>query len=188
MYKYAGRKKIGRKASHRRALVKNQMRSLFTFGKVKTTTPKAKILKANADSIVMKLSKADMTKVRSEFAGVIEDKVALEKIVKYLSADPSVKVMKVGFRSGDNAELSQVELPSFMTEKKKEVKKESKKASTKSSEKKKTEEVKDESEMKEIEKKERENFEAANEKKKGFARNISSRFTSKERSRTRSGL
>jgi len=52
MYKGVKKSKLGRKASNRKALMQNQLRSLFESGHVTTTSPKAKVLKSNAQSLI----------------------------------------------------------------------------------------------------------------------------------------
>ena len=54
MYKQKRIRKLGKKTSHRDALIKNLLRGLFEYGKVETTSSKAKALKANAESLIEK--------------------------------------------------------------------------------------------------------------------------------------
>ena len=113
MLKRVGSKKLGRKASHRRALVKNQLKSLFENGKVHTTTPKAKVLKSNAESLISSVTEMDLN-TRRRLQGKLISSDALKNFETYMSAkDKAVKIVKVGFRAGDNAETSRVSLQGF---------------------------------------------------------------------------
>ena len=113
MYKLGGRKKLGKKASHRRAMINNQLKSLLNESKVKTTTPKAKVLKANADSYLAKVAKMDAKTVAKSLAQYVSDENVLKVLTKYISGTPAVKIVRVGFRAGDNAEVSRVYLDGY---------------------------------------------------------------------------
>lgn len=132
MYKLAGRKQLGRKASHRRALVTNQLRSLFQNGHVSTTSSKALVLKANADSLLTKITSSKNELILTRDLALIFDNSKISKIaVDYANqSDTGVRIVKVGFRAGDNAEISKVTLMNFVKQDKK------KKAVAKKSEKK----------------------------------------------------
>ncbi|MCA9375082.1 hypothetical protein KC622_01990, partial [Candidatus Dojkabacteria bacterium] len=127
MQKLLGRKKLGRKASHRRALVMNQLRSLFQHGELKTTSQKAKVLKANAESVISKArdSKNDLVTYRSMMNIFGGDGIAKAVIAYSKKSAASVQIRKVGFRDGDNAEVSRVSLMSFEKASKKKSKKSS---------------------------------------------------------------
>lgn len=134
MFKRTGKKKLGRTHTHRRALVKNQMRSLFATGTLVTTTPKAKVLKANAESLISKVQNgSDQLATVRYLNSVFSDTRVIKAVQEYAASnDVSVSIVKVGFRSGDNAETSKVEVNAYTGIKKQAVKK-SKKSATKKS-------------------------------------------------------
>lgn len=142
MYKRNKIKKLGRTRTHREALTKNQLRALFTTGYVKTTTVKAKSLKMNADKMIGRIRKAgnELVLIR-ELTSVLGTRNIVESAVKYAKAGKAAtKIMKVGFRSGDNAQISKIELVGYepvkktVTSKKRKAK-EAKKTQTKTVEK-----------------------------------------------------
>ncbi|MCB9789394.1 hypothetical protein H6763_02710 [Candidatus Nomurabacteria bacterium] len=187
MYKLAGRRKLGRKVSHRRSLIKNQVRSILTYGKVTTTTPKAKVLKANVESYLNDLnSKAE--KVRKyELLTLLGDDSSANKMVEYLKSSPKVKIVKVGFRDGDNAEVSRVSLQGFSSKVKKDIKTQKsvvQKTPLKQDTKDKKPPVQDEDAVELREAKE----ERESDKAKSLAKNLKNRFVGKERARSRSGI
>ncbi len=138
MYKRNKVKKLGRTRSHREALISNQLKTLFEYGYVKTTTPKAKVLKTRADRLISKYS--DSLSFRREIGEILGSKKLVDLYIKYAKKESKgVKILKVGFRPGDMSEVSRVELLNFKEKKiakqesvekkeKKEKKKESNKA------------------------------------------------------------
>ena len=108
-------KKLGRKSSNRKSLIKSQLITLFTNGKLETTSVKAKVMKANAQSIIesVKNSTDALALYRSLFSTFCSTTV-VSKTQKYVAeATAGVKIVKVGFRKGDNAELSELTLIDF---------------------------------------------------------------------------
>jgi large subunit ribosomal protein L17 len=120
MYKLGGKKKLGRKASHRKALITNQIRSLYEKGYVETTTPKAKVLKANANSLIHKVNNStDALTLKRDLITLMGSEALVEKVMKYSkNKEVGVVILKTGFRSGDNAEVSRIELINYQTKKK----------------------------------------------------------------------
>jgi large subunit ribosomal protein L17 len=115
MYKRVKIKKLGRTRSHRDALRKNQLRSLFTMGYLTTTDVKAKVLKMNADRLVGKIRRAknDLVLTR-ELTTDLGVRTLVEAAVKYAKSGGAVtRIMKVGFRDGDNALVSKIELVGY---------------------------------------------------------------------------
>lgn len=122
MYKRNGIKKLGRTKSHRDALIKNQIRSLLKAGSLKTTTPKAKVLRQKVSKFINKAVRISENKVIfnrtvEEYIGKGVEKTNLQKVLD--SKDFSVSMVKIGFRDGDNAEVTRVSLPALMKTKKK---------------------------------------------------------------------
>lgn len=182
MLKRVGEKKLGRKSSHRRALIINQVRSLFKSGSVSTTTPKAKVLKANAEKFISKVNTAKDDINLVKYVRTMLGEVDHAKVIKTLKDDKaSVSIMKVGFRAGDNAEVSKVVVNG--------VELKPKRAGRKVSAKSEKTEAKVEVETK----KSKSNAPEASKEDKGLVSKVSkslkSTFTQpKERARTRSGL
>lgn len=119
MYKLTGRKQLGRKASHRKLMVRNQIRSIFQAGHVTTTTPKAKVLKANIESVLVRIKGVgnNLSAMR-ELQLMVGGRESYDRIVDYLAKNAgSVRIVKVGFRPGDNAEKSTVTLVDYLKEK-----------------------------------------------------------------------
>lgn len=173
MYKRINKKKLGRKKSHRESLVRNLLRSLFTSAKVETTTPKAKVLKSKAEDILntVRNSKEEDLSLRRKLQEIFGNTDLAKKVYEICKKDGvKISIAKIGFRAGDNGEVSRVEIKGV--ELKKKVKKETK--------------VKEE----EVEKRE-----AKVDVKKGIEKLTGKKVVkekvanvSKERSRTRSGL
>lgn len=130
MYKGVKKAKLGRKASNRKALMINQIRSLFESGHVVTTSPKAKVLKTNAESMIS-LGKKNkgMLSLRRELAVTLKDEKLVKKFIEYVEKAEAagVRIVKIGFRKGDNGEKSRVELIGMEKKAKKIVKKASEK-------------------------------------------------------------
>lgn len=109
---------LGRKASHRKALLKNMATSLILHKRIRTTLAKAKELRMFVEPLITR-SKDDTTHSRRMVFRKLQSKDA----VTILFRDISVKVMdrpggytrilKTGFRLGDNAEMCIIELVDF---------------------------------------------------------------------------
>ncbi|KKR05667.1 MAG: 50S ribosomal protein L17 [candidate division WS6 bacterium GW2011_GWF2_39_15] len=171
MFKRQSFKKLGRKASHRSALKKNLLRSIFQSGHVTTTTPKAKMLRGEVQSLLNKVVKSEKSlNLFRDLESILGTRKLVDAVIAYTGVSKmGVKVLKVGFRPGDNAEKSKVELVGFKVEKKTVVKKETKKAE----------------ETKEVEQPERKGLKSI----LGTGKSVGKRMTVKrERARTRSGL
>jgi len=108
-------KKLGKKVAHRKSMIKGQLDTLFTYGKIKTTSVKAKVVKVKAMELMTKVAKIEdnVTRVRllkNEFF-IPESR---KNIVKYIMLpEKAVKIVKVGHRSGDNTEVSELTLVNF---------------------------------------------------------------------------
>lgn len=120
MYKRMGIKKLGRKKAHRESLIRNQMRGLFTTGALRTTTPKAKVMKSKAQSLIAQMKKEEITlERRRRLQTMFGNTELVQKAIKYSKkTNTGVSIVKVGFRAGDNAEMSRIELIGFKTKKK----------------------------------------------------------------------
>jgi len=125
--------KLGRTASHRRALLANLASSLIIYKKIKTTTAKAKALRSYIEKIITKARKGDLHSRR-----VVLKYLKNKDIVKELFAEIAPKyletpggytrVTKIGRRRTDAADMALIELIGFESvyKKKKETSKEDK--------------------------------------------------------------
>ncbi|MBI2357149.1 hypothetical protein HYV12_03830 [Candidatus Dojkabacteria bacterium] len=178
MFKRQSFKKLGKTATHRKSMKKNLLRSIFQSGYVTTTTPKAKMLKAEVESFISSIVKAEKgLNLERRLENTLGTRTIVEEAVNYVGSNKGlVKITKVGYRAGDNAQVSKVELVGFKVTKKEVVKKVSKKE-------KKTE-VKD-VETKEVKPVAKKGLRGILTSTKGVNKNVS---VKKERARTRSGL
>ena len=109
--------KLGRTASHRDAMLRNMVTSLFEYGRIKTTISKAKALRPLADRLIglAKAGKADLSALRRA-AAVITKRTVLDKLfseagVRFGDRDSGFTLMaKTGLRPGDAAPMVILEL------------------------------------------------------------------------------
>ena len=136
MYKRVKRKKLGKKKSHRESMINNLLRSLFDNNYVVTTTPKAKVLKSEASSLIEKGKKyKEELSFRRRLEVILGDSQIVKKYKEYITKEKvGVSFVRVGYREGDNAEISRVYLLGMDKKKKKTAK--SKKDETKEEKKK----------------------------------------------------
>jgi large subunit ribosomal protein L17 len=106
---------LNRTSSHRKAMFKNMSVSLFEHELIKTTLPKAKELRRVAEPLIT-LSKVDSVANRRLAFARTRSKEAVGKLFNELGpryeARPGgyIRIMKCGFRPGDNAPMAYVEL------------------------------------------------------------------------------
>lgn len=106
---------FNRTSSHRQAMFKNMAVSLFEHEIIKTTLPKAKELRGVAEPLIT-LAKVDSVANRRLAFARTRSKEAVGKLFNELGpryeARPGgyIRIMKCGFRSGDNAPMAYVEL------------------------------------------------------------------------------
>ncbi|MBI4621232.1 MAG: 50S ribosomal protein L17 [Desulfobacterales bacterium] len=110
----AGRK-LGRTSSHRKAMFRNMLTSLFEHEKIETTDAKAKELRKIAEKIVTLGKKGDLHSRRQVLRVISDKKIAknlFDQIApRYQSRNGGyTRIFKVGRRHGDNAPLSLIEL------------------------------------------------------------------------------
>ena len=107
-------KKLNRTSEHRKALLKNMLNSLIKYEQIKTTLPKAKFLKPQADKIIT-LGKKDNLQAIKRLISQLQDKNTANKVKKTLSKRYEkrkggyTRIIKAGFRYGDNAPLAIIE-------------------------------------------------------------------------------
>ena len=108
-------RKLGRTASHKKAMLNNMATSLFTNGKVRTTLPKAKELRGVAERLISFAKRGDLH-ARRQVLRRIQNKVVLTKLFDEIGpsyADRSggyTRILKLGPRRGDSSELCLIEL------------------------------------------------------------------------------
>ncbi|HEX7120568.1 MAG TPA: 50S ribosomal protein L17 [Longimicrobiales bacterium] len=106
---------FSRTAEHRRAMLRNLATSLFRHGRIETTTAKAKELRTFAEPLITKAKRGDLH-ARRLVARKIHDREVLAKLFEEIGpryADRPggyTRVMHLGHRSGDAAEMAIIEL------------------------------------------------------------------------------
>ena len=107
-------KKLNRTSEHRKALLKNMLNSLIKYEQIKTTLPKAKFLKPQADKII-NLGKKDSLQTTKRLVSQLQDIKSANKVKKTLSkrykkrSGGYTRIIKAGFRYGDNAPMAIIE-------------------------------------------------------------------------------
>jgi len=113
-HRVAGRK-LGRTAMHRVALLRNLSTELFRHERIRTTLMKAKELRPFAEKLIT-LSKRETLHARRMVLRDIHDKIVVSKMFDTLSsryaqrAGGYTRIVKLGPRRGDNAEMALIEL------------------------------------------------------------------------------
>ena len=108
-------RQLSRTSSHRKAMFKNMAASLIKHELIRTTVPKAKELRRVAEPLIT-LAKADSVANRRLAFARLRDKVAVGKLFVELgpryATRPGgyLRILKCGFRAGDNAPMAYVEL------------------------------------------------------------------------------
>ena len=108
-------RKLSRTASHRRATLRNMASSLFRHGQIETTTAKAKELRPYAERLITLARRGDLharrlagTRIRErEVLGILFDELGPR-----FKDRPGgyTRILKVGTRKGDAAEMSRIQL------------------------------------------------------------------------------
>lgn len=110
--------KLGRKKAHREALLSNLTCQLIQHKRIVTTLAKAKALRVYAEPLITK-SKKNETHQRRVVFSYLQDKVAVAElfstIAEKIAGRPGgyTRVIKLGTRPGDNAEMALIELVDF---------------------------------------------------------------------------
>src|SRR5215469_944110 len=108
-------RKLNRTSSHREAMFKNMASSLIKHELIRTTLPKAKELRRVAEPLIT-LAKTDGVANRRLAFSRLRDKQAVGKLFvelgpRYLNRPGGyLRILKCGFRPGDNAPMAYVEL------------------------------------------------------------------------------
>ncbi|WP_415272502.1 50S ribosomal protein L17 [Candidatus Pelagibacter sp. Uisw_121] len=107
-------KKLNRTSEHRKALLKNMLNSLIKYEQITTTLPKAKFLKPQADKIIT-LGKKETLQTTKMLMSKLQDITSANKVKKTLSKryvsrnGGYTRIIKAGFRYGDNAPMAVIE-------------------------------------------------------------------------------
>ena len=107
-------KRLNRTSEHRKALLKNMLNSLVKYEQIKTTLPKAKFLKPQADKLIT-LGKKDTLQTTKILVSQLQDIKSANKVKKTLSkryekrAGGYTRIVKAGYRYGDNSPMAVIE-------------------------------------------------------------------------------
>ncbi|MGM0472338.1 MAG: 50S ribosomal protein L17 [Bacillota bacterium] len=110
-----GRRKLSRKSAERKALLKSLMISLFKNDRIETTVSKAKEAQSSAEKLIT-TAKDDTRNARKKAMDILKDKEAVtrlfEEVAPKFSERPGgyTRVLKLGPRRGDGAEMAVLEL------------------------------------------------------------------------------
>lgn len=108
-------RKLGREASHRKALLENLTRDLIRHEKLETTEAKAKELRRVVEPLI-NLAKVDNLSRRRRAFSVLRDKELVHKLFTEIAprmgerAGGYTRIVKTRTRNGDNAEMAIIEL------------------------------------------------------------------------------
>ena len=109
-----GYKKLNRTSEHRKSLIKNMLNSLIKYEQITTTLPKAKVLKPQADKVIT-LAKKNTLQNTKMLISKLQDTKSANKVKKTLSKRYEnrkggyTRIIKAGFRYGDNAPMAVIE-------------------------------------------------------------------------------
>ncbi len=108
-------RKLNRTHEHRRAMFANMAASLITHEQITTTLPKAKELRPIVEKLITLAKKGDLAS-RRRAASRLRDEAATKKLFDVMGerykdrAGGYARVLKAGFRYGDNAPIAVIEL------------------------------------------------------------------------------
>ena len=111
---------LGRKAEHRRAMLANMANSLIEHKRITTTLAKAKALRKYVEPLLTK-SKTDSTHNRRTVFSYLKNKEAVTELFRAIAPEIATRpggytrIIRTGFRQGDNAEMCMMELVDFNT-------------------------------------------------------------------------
>lgn len=111
---------LGRTSSHRKAMLANMATSLIMHKRIHTTVAKAKELRVYVEPLITK-SKNDTTHSRRTVFSYLQNKYAVTELFREVAAKVAdrpggyTRILKIGSRIGDNAEMCLIELVDFNT-------------------------------------------------------------------------
>ena len=109
---------LGRKSAHRKAMLANMAISLIKYKRISTTLAKAKALKVYVEPLLTK-SKDDSTNARRVVFSYLQNKEAITELFQNISQKVAnrpggyTRILRTGFRLGDNAEMCIIELVDY---------------------------------------------------------------------------
>lgn len=112
-------RKLGRTSSHRQAMFRNQVTSLFEHGRIKTTLAKAKELRPIAEKLITR-GRQDTVHARRLVGRWVQNRTVLRKLFEEVAPRFSdrpggyTRILKLGPRTGDAAEMAFLELVDFV--------------------------------------------------------------------------
>jgi len=142
-----GYRKLNRTSEHRKSLFKNMLNSLIKYEQITTTLPKAKELKPKIDKVIT-LGKRKNLQSKKNLFSELQSKSSVDKLVKTLSQRYEKRkggysrVIRAGYRYGDDAPMAVIELVDRDPEAKKVDVKSKTSAATKEPEEQKTKDIK----------------------------------------------
>ncbi len=113
------KRKLGRVSEHRRALFRNQLKSLIEHERIITTLPKAKELRPIAEKVVTLGRRADSVHARRLAARLLSDRDLVHRLFseigpRFVSRPGGyTRIVKLGPRRGDGAELAILEFVDY---------------------------------------------------------------------------
>jgi len=108
-------RQLSRNSSHRWALMRNLITALLREEKIRTTDPKAKELRRWVERVIT-LGKAGSLHARRQALGIVQDKAVVRKLFDTIGPrfkdrpDGYTRIIKIGIRRGDAAQMSVIEL------------------------------------------------------------------------------
>ena len=108
-------RKLNKTSEHRKALFKNMLNSLIKYEQIITTLPKAKELKPKIDKLITIGKKSDLNNKKNLFSK-LQDKNSVKKVFETFSKRYAnrkggySRVLKAGYRTGDDAPMAVIEL------------------------------------------------------------------------------
>lgn len=106
---------LGRNTSHRRAMLRNMVTSLFKYEQIETTDAKAKAIRPIAEKMITLAKRGDLH-ARRQALSYMQDKEVTHRLFdelkdRYLNRQGGyLRIIKKGFRKGDGASISIVQL------------------------------------------------------------------------------
>ena len=110
-----GYRKLNKSSEHRKALFKNMLNSLIKYEQIITTLPKAKELKHQIDKVIT-IGKKNVLNNKKKLFSILQNSKSVKKVFEELSKRYSKRqggysrVLKAGFRTGDDAPMAVIEL------------------------------------------------------------------------------
>lgn len=109
---------LSRKSAHRKAMLSNMACSLIEHKRINTTVAKAKALRGYVEPLITK-SKNDTTHSRRTVFGYLQNKEAVSELFREIAPKVAdrpggyTRIIRTGYRLGDNAEMCMIELVDF---------------------------------------------------------------------------